>query len=537
MSTAPDIIDASMEDIDTALAELSLAEFIKQSWGVLHPEEEYLHNWHIDAIAEYLEAVNAGQIRRLVINMPPRALKSTCVTIAWPVWTWIGKPSTKFMITSYSADLSAEHSVNRRTLIESEWYQNRWGDRFELSSDQNAKNHFTNTHRGAMFATSMTGAGSGFGCDNLIVDDPHNPKKAESEADRKSANNAFRLQFSRRLNNKKKGAIAIVMQRLDAGDLAGIALEMGYTHLCLEGISPKRRFILLPSSLPPEHPITCDCSICTDAAREKAKKEKLPPPPEEAGPPVGAYIERQKGEYLHEAREGKREHIEARVELTSSGYAKQYDQRPSPEEGSKFKREWFQYFTDDGSYYTLHGRDGKRRRWLKELCRKFATADTAMTEEKTSDYTAVGIWAVTPENDLLLLEVIRERMEDPVVDRLLRGLILSGRVPYLAIETKGNGKTLFQRFVADGLTVRELKAEGDKMARATLASIDMENGKVFFLAEAHWLSDYELELIQFPNGGHDDQVDMTSYAAIEKGQTLSVTDPTDSPVSACDGDA
>jgi predicted phage terminase large subunit-like protein len=519
-----DLLLPSIDEIDKALAERSLAEFQRQSWRVLEPENFYHHNWHIDLCSEYLEAVDLGQINRLLINMPPRNLKSRTVTTSWPAHSWIKYPTRKWMMVSYSGDLATQHSRDRRTLIESEWYQSRWGNRFELRADLNKASHFGNDQGGEMIATSTTGRGAGFGCDRLIFDDPHNTEKAESEADRRSVIGAFRKKFSTRLNNRKTGAIVVVMQRLHAEDVAGVALEMGYTHLCIEGMSKKRRVILLPSSLNPavrRPKIECDCSVCTDAKREKARKAKLPPPPDERPTPADGlkYLERAAGEYLIPQREGLEEHAQLKIELGSVGYAAQYDQRPNPEEGFKFKRKWFRYFKDGGDHYELTTPNGAKR-VLKSDCWYFATADTAMSEKTSADPTAILTWAVTPDRDLLLLDVMCERMEDPDVEKVFRSLLSSGRVGYIACEPKANGIALIQRLVREGAHIRATVCEGDKISRATPACIDLENGKLYFLAEAPWLSSYELELIQFPNGAHDDQVDATAYAAVERAREL-----------------
>jgi predicted phage terminase large subunit-like protein len=517
-------VDRELLRIDAELCERSLSEYLRQAWPVLEPEVTYLHNWHIDCIADYLTAVDLGQILRLVINVPPRSLKSTEVTIGWPTWTWTKKPWEKFMCSSYAAELSTEHSVDRRSLIESEWYQDRWGHVFELSSDQNVKSHFTNDRGGAMFSTGMTGKGMGFGCDKLIIDDPHDAQKAESEKERKTVIGNFRKKFSRRLNDKKTGAIVIVMQRLHAEDLAGVALEMGYTHLCLEGQAKKRRFISIPTTLPKGCPVVCDCATCTQRARDDAKRQGIPVPPEEREPPkTGKYIEREKGEYLHEEREGEAEHAQAKVELGPQGYAHQYDQLANPEDGIKFKRKNFRYFEDKGDHLVLHQPNGAVKRVLKSECIRVAIVDTAMSEETTADYTVIGEWWFTRDKDMLLDEILRERMEDPEVEAAVRNAIR--RCAYLVVEKKQNGMTIFQRLVREGLAIRAITAEGDKIARSTTASIDSANGKIYFRANAPWLGDYENELLQFPNGAHDDQVDVTSYASIEKASEMMLEMP------------
>lgn len=512
-------IDRELQRIDSELAERELSEFIRQAWPALEPDVEYLHNWHIDAIADYLKSVSDGQILRLLINMPPRSLKSSVVTVTWPVWTWLKKPFEKFMCTSYSSELSTMHSVDRRGLIESEWFQERWEDRFELASDQNVKSYFVNDRGGEMFSTSMTGSGTGFGCDKLIVDDPHNPQKAESEKERGTAIKNFRKTFSRRLNNKKTGAIVIVMQRLHEKDLAAVALEMGYVHLCLEGQTKKRRFIMLPASLPRGHAVMCDCGVCTQRVRDEAKRQGIPVPAEEReSPEVGEFIERAKGDYLHSDREGEAEHAQAKLELGPEGYSHQYDQQANPEDGIKFKRKNFRYFDRRGDHFVLYLPNGEVKRILKSQCRKIAIADTAMSEKKSADYTVIGEIFVTPEKDLLLDEVLRERMEDPEVEAAIRTAIL--RMNSLAVEEKANGTAIFQRLSREGLPIKGIPAEGDKISRSSTASIYCANGKIYFRANAPWLSDFENELLLFPNAAHDDQVDMLSYAAIEISQDL-----------------
>jgi predicted phage terminase large subunit-like protein len=146
----------------------SLPEFIRAAWPILEPGTTYLHNWHIDAIAEHLEAVTRGEIRRLLINMPPRYMKSIAVSVLWPVWEWITVPEQRWVFASYSGSLAIKHSVDRRTVIRSDWYQANWGDRFQLSDDQDVKTEFLNTRRGVMVATSVGGSSTGKGGNRLV---------------------------------------------------------------------------------------------------------------------------------------------------------------------------------------------------------------------------------------------------------------------------------------------------------------------------------------------------------------------------------
>src|SRR5712692_5753329 len=141
------IMASRIDLLNQALAERSLADFVRQAWFVLEPKTAFLGNWHIDLLAEYLEAVAHGHITRLIINIPPRYGKSLLATIFLPCWVWLRNPAERFMFASYSAALSTKHSVDRRTLIQSQWYQRRWSGVVKLADDSNLKTEFSNTAR------------------------------------------------------------------------------------------------------------------------------------------------------------------------------------------------------------------------------------------------------------------------------------------------------------------------------------------------------------------------------------------------------
>lgn len=217
----------------TRRAEASLRAYVEQAWPILEPETPFIPNWHIDLLIEYLEAVTTGDVRHLLINVPPRSMKSLLVSVFWPTWEWIRRPGGRWICASYAETLALKHSIDRRTILQSSWYQSRWGDRVELASDQNVKGEFLNTRRGVMIATSVGGSITGKGGDRIIVDDLHNPQGAESDAQRDTALAYFRQTLSTRLDNKKTGAIVVVMQRLHERDLSALCQELGYVHVCV----------------------------------------------------------------------------------------------------------------------------------------------------------------------------------------------------------------------------------------------------------------------------------------------------------------
>src|SRR5437016_131595 len=168
------------------MAARSLLEFVRQAWPIVEPSTPLVPGWHIDAIIEHLEAVSRGQIRNLLINVPPRHMKSLLVSVFWPAWEWIRYPQRRWLYSSYGAQLSIRDSVKCRRLIESPWYQQRWGDRFALTSDQNTKGRFDNNRSGYRLSTSVGGAATGEGGDRIVCDDPHNVQEAESDSVRKA---------------------------------------------------------------------------------------------------------------------------------------------------------------------------------------------------------------------------------------------------------------------------------------------------------------------------------------------------------------
>ena len=226
----PPDIQAALQNprlINDELAERSLSEFIKQAWHVLEPGQAYSHGWHIDAMAEHLEAVTNGEITRLLINVPPGTMKSLTANVLWPAWEWIKHPNHRFVCASHEQGLAIRDNVKTRRLITSEWYQERWP--MGLAKDQNAKLYFENDSFGfrqACAVESMTGRRG----DRVIWDDPHTIEGALSPAKSATTLRVFDETLPTRLNNPKSSAIVIIMQRIGEEDVSGhiLARELGY---------------------------------------------------------------------------------------------------------------------------------------------------------------------------------------------------------------------------------------------------------------------------------------------------------------------
>ena len=232
----------TLEDVQYNLAEKHLSHFLRIGWPYIDPAD-YITNWHIDAISEHLEAIANGELRRLILNIPPRHMKSLSTAVAFPAWTWAQKrrskltgPQVGFLSMSYAQSLSVRDNVKCRRLVESNWYQRGWGDRFKLTGDQNTKIRFENDRGGYRLASSVDGSGTGEGGDIIVIDDPVSAGDALSPTVREAANEWFDNTMSTRLNDPKTGAYVVVMQRLHQSDLVGHILERHpdeWTVLCL----------------------------------------------------------------------------------------------------------------------------------------------------------------------------------------------------------------------------------------------------------------------------------------------------------------
>lgn len=477
--------EALERQINKTLAEKTLAEYIKQAWKIIEPGTHYLHNWHIDSIAEYLEAVTAGQITRLIINIPPRYMKSNSVTVSWPTWEWIRHPEMRYICASYAAGLSTKHSVDRRTIIESEWYQRNWGHIVRLADDQNTKTEYMNTKRGVMVATSVGGTATGKGGNRIIVDDPHNPEEAQSDTNRNAGVRYFDQTLYTRLDDKKKGAIVVVMQRLHEKDLTGHLLEGGgWEHLCLPAeAEPGRLTVVMPMS--------------------------------------GKVITRQERELLWPEREGPKEIAGAKIRLGSYGYAGQYQQRPSPAEGGIFKRRWIGYWCRQDlqlppvSVRVAEGNILVPPVFLPEDFDVIIQSwDMAFKDTKTSAYVSGQVWGRKGAN-CFLLDQIRGKLS--FVDTIKAVKDLSTRWPLATgklIEDAANGPAVISSLRDQIQGLIEVQPSGSKESRAHAVSPLFEARNVFVPHPSicPWVGDYIEELITFPNSKYKDQVDATTMA-------------------------
>lgn len=446
--------------------DISLREFVSKAWEIIDPANPLIPGWHVDYLCEYLELVTNGEIKKLLINIPPRNGKSNLVTIIWPVWSWIQRPSLRWIFCSYSASLSTKHSVDRRNIIESDWFQKNWGGVVHLSDDQNQKQEYSNTARGHMIATSVGGTVTGKGGDVIVEDDMLNPQMAESEAERKASNSMHSHVLSNRLDNPKFGAKVLVEQRTHVDDVSGNILrkEQGWTHVKLPLMFEKKTIITFPQS----------------------KRE----------------VEMEDGDFLNPTRQGKPEFDDAKRTMGTRAFVAQYQQEPTAEEGNILKRGWWQYWR--GSYRDL------------VLDHYIQSWDMNFKETKKGSYVVGQVWGRKGARYYLLDEV-RARMD--FSDTLAAFVNLSARWPMAIdkiVEDKANGPAVESALKSriDGIILQQ--PYGGKVSRAQAVSPLVEAGNVFLPdpTENSWVADFIEECAAFKgvSGEVNDRVDAFSQA-------------------------
>lgn len=210
--------------ISVKSAKNSLYEFLKQAWPIIEGNTPFMDNWHLEVVAQHLEVCYRREIKRLIINVPPRSGKTTLISIAFPAWVWLQNQEEKFVYASYANSLSLDHSRKCRMLIESNWYQSISNGKIKFVKDQNAKGYFQNINGGYRMATSVESRGAtGKGGSFLVCDDPNSA--GDSELQFNNVNKWLSQEWTTRLNNPKEDVMIVVQQRLNALDMTGYILK------------------------------------------------------------------------------------------------------------------------------------------------------------------------------------------------------------------------------------------------------------------------------------------------------------------------
>ena len=443
----------------TALRRQHFPAFLTKAFETLHPGEAPLDmQWYLKAMCHALAEVHGGRDKRLVITVPPRHLKSVTASVAFVAWVLGHDPKTKIMVASYSQDLARHHSKQTRMIMESGWYRRDF-PRTRISDRGNRALELETTAGGVRKAVSVGGSITGFGADIIIVDDCMKADEARSPTVRQELRNWYDSTLLSRLNNKAKGRIISIQQRLHEDDLPAYMFDKGYRHLNLPAIAEKEEAISI--------------------ARDRVYLRRV-------------------GDLLNPAREDHATLAQLRRDLGPNVFSAQYQQEPVTAEGNMIRLEWF------GAYEEVP----ERHKFLKVV----QSWDTGMTSAPTSDYSVCTTWGFSRETyKWYLLDVFRKRLDYPDLYRAVLELNRRYRADRVIIEKAGSGHALVQELRATNkLRPMVVSPVVSKEERFNGCLAEVEAGHFLLPAQAPWLDDFRNELRAFPHGKHDDQADSFS---------------------------
>ena len=441
------LYNARLYEIFNKVIKTNFKPFLQKAFYSLHPGSNFEYNWHIELIAEYLQALEKGQIKRLIINIPPRYLKSFCTSVAWSAWLLGKNPACKIIVASHNMMLARKFSEDTRTILNSDWYKRI----FQTRLSQNTREKFCSTKHGFRIACSIRSNITGEGGDYLIVDDPLTPIQALSNNKREFTNEWFDNTFSTRLNNKKTGIILVVMQRLHPNDLSGYLLKRDNWEL-----------------------------LKISAIAETTQKIRFND---------FSYIRKQ-GELLCETREGAKEIKDIKKILGSYAFSAQYQQNPIDRDNGFIQYKWIKRYTKMPDFVAVY------QSW-----------DTAIKVGHKNDYSVCTTWGVT-NNAYYLLDVFRKRLSYPDLKQMIFEKYQQHKATGVIIEDKASGQQLIQDVnTHHTIPIIKFLPRKSKFIRFLSVTAIIEAGKLYMPSQADWLTDFEAELFSFPTSTYDDQVD------------------------------
>lgn len=475
--------------------ENSLFEFVKAAWSSIDTSE-FENNWAIEALCRHLEAVTKGDIKRLLVNFPPRCGKTNVVSICWIAWTWarsqksyLSGPQVRFLCGSYNHDLSLQNSNKTRRLILSPWFQERWGKKFIFREDQNTKSQFDNSAGGSRIATSVGGSLLGIGGDIVCVDDPHNTETVESEAERATVTQWWKELSSTRLNDPQQSAIVVIMQRLHQEDVSGLIVEGDeageWVHLMI----------------PMHHDIKrhCETVLKHDDAGEPLETWEDPRTeegelmwPERFDEVAVTSIEKSLGPYMASGR---------------------LEQSPKPKKGAIFDPEWWQLYPKGGEKFKADGTPEVPLEY-PSLDFMMAYVDTALTEKQENDWSAMTVWGIwtdaTGIPKAIMMDAWQDRLQFHVLVEKIMKTAKFRKIDMLMIEAKANGLSVAQEIyrltAGNQWAVKIDNPKQDKVARAYSIQHLFSN-KLIYAPNRKWADMVINEMENFPKGAHDDLTD------------------------------
>lgn len=494
-------LKVSYTAIQAELMRREFKEFIVEAWPIIEPGAPFVDGWHIDAIAEHLTYVTLGDIDDLIINIPPRHSKSSLCSVLWPSWEWTSLPHTQWLCATYANSLTLRDSVKCRKLIKSPWYQERYGDIFHLSGDQNQKTRFSNDKNGYRIATSVGGTATGEGGDRILVDDAHNMLEIHSDVKRQTAINWWRDTMSTRGNNPATLARVIIAQRGHHMDLPGYCLgNETWVHLNLPGYYRKKTH--------------CRTIALKDSKR---KYTGIGPKPLKKGDVIFSDPRTKEDELLNPQRFTPEAMAKIVNELTEMGFAAQIQQDPSVDGGNILKADSWRLW------------EGKEMPAIDMVVQVY---DTAFEEGEENDFSARTTWGVFdyqeeyhPDNQYswahkgktrrcaIVLERMEKRLTFPDLVDDAREAYRTWEPDVVLVEKKASGHSLIQEMKKAKVPVKKVKVTDSKIVRAHAAALTLDQGCIFY-PDKKWAKALIKTCSEFPVGEFDDLVDTVTMLCL-----------------------
>lgn len=473
----------------------SLKYYTWRAWPQVEPSttRPLIWGWHLDAICEHLEAAIAGQIPRLLIELPPNCTKTKLTGTFLPSWVWLRNPNYRWLFVGAEQGLASDESMTCRRLVESDWYRGTFGIPWRLRDDQDQKSWYINTAGGHRLCRGIHSNVTGRKGDCVLVDDANDAKKIHSAAERLRVNRSYDNSVENRVLDLVNGPWIIVAQRTGEDDLIGHRKAQGGCEVLTipEEFDPKRRYVT--------------CLGWTDPRKRK-------------------------GELLRPKQFGPRE-VRTKRRNGLLNYLAQHQQTPRSAEGIRFKAKWFERrwkYDPDGVHVLLEDEKGSHRFHplaAVSIVDRFGTADGAASAKTSADHTVISTWIITRRYDLVLFGCKRYQVEIPEQPDLLEAEYRRWSMNWCGVEAALSNRALLQFAQRRRMIIRAMEPGGiDKLARATPAIILAESGRVWLPDDdsAHRneipIGEIEAEITGFTGDPkmkeQDDFVDTFAYAVL-----------------------
>jgi predicted phage terminase large subunit-like protein len=431
--------------------------FMQRAFAELNPGTKFMANWHLQALCYVLYLCWIGEIKRLIVTIPPRHCKSISASVALPAFIHGHDPTQRIIVTSYGNSLAAQLSNDTRRVMKAPWYRATFPSTV-IDAGKDTEDLFRTTKGGYRLATSVGGGVTGLGGNWIIIDDPLKATALPSEADLKRANEYYGSTLYSRLDNKKAGCIILIMQRLHEDDLAGHLLQQpGWYHLHLPAIAEKEQDIPIGD---------------------------------------GQVHTRQPGDLLHPERESQADLDTIKSQMGPYAFAAQYQQRPAPMGGGIIEWHWLKHYDD----LPNHGKGGYIvQSW-----------DTALSIKEGASYSVCTTWFCY-EGHYYLTHVWRDRLKFPELKAVVQSHALKHRADLVIIELNNCSNPLIESLRKHTtLNTAYIEPKGSKAERMIGETGLLSDGRVHVPKQADWLDTFRNEVVRFPMSKHDDQVDSLS---------------------------